>query len=647
MKHTPRRVAIALLLVAMCLVAFRVTRPEPAHAQVGSSGVNSTISAQDWPAWQTLLEILSGQTPSRIPTSMSFANPSGTITSYQPNGATTTKNNGFFASLGTNGRTCFTCHQPQDGWALTPASVRATYALAGPNATLFSRIDAANCPTSPGANSSNGAAFAYAHSQLLTRANFRINVDLPAKANQQWSKVLVNYDPTGCENDPKYGLPAGKASVYRRVLPAANLAFLDPMGPLGLAPASTPGRIRPTFAPCNNGGFCLGKSPAQNNTNIVPTGSPTMGGFAIMWDSREPNLITQFIGANGFHAQATQRQLNQLEGTLANPMPAACAGVNFNSSFPLPTACLMALNNPENCPPTNPLNAGSPVCQAVQFQTNVFFAQAWDILGQDLTGVDGSGATGGAQNLAGFLAADASLFEQRLSPPTPNLVLTPGSEFTLFDNWAGINGNDFVSQSRASIYRGQQIFNTRTFVIAGVSGFSDIPGAGRGTPATGGKLTGRCTNCHNVVNVGDDAGMPGFHTGIGDNFCQHATFLTATAQNPVPAPCGTALPPGPGEPLFTFYCPKGSIEYFSNPDPTNTYDVFQTTDPGFALITGQCNDLGRMKRPILRGLASRAPYFHNGSAATLQDLVNFYNQRFNIGLSDQDMNDLVNFLSSL
>jgi len=366
-----------------------------------------------------------------------------------------------------------------------------------------------------------------------------------------------------------------------------------------------------------------------------------------MWDSREPNLITQFIGANGFHAQATQRQLNQLEGTLANPMPAACAGVNFNSSFPLPTACLMALNNPENCPPTNPLNAGSPVCQAVQFQTNVFFAQAWDILGQDLTGVDGSGATGGAQNLVGFLAPDASVMEQRLSPPTPNLVLTPGSEFTLFDNWAGINGNDFVSQSRASIYRGQQIFNNRTFVIAGISGFSDIPNAGRGTPATGGKLTGRCTNCHNVVNVGDDAGMPGFHTGIGDNFCQHATFLTASAQNPVPAPCGTALPPGPGEPLFTFYCPKGSIEYFSNPDPTNTYDVFETTDPGLAVLTGQCNDLGKMKRPILRGLASRRPYFHNGSAATLQDLVIFYNQRFNIGLSDQDVTDLVNFLSSL
>jgi cytochrome c peroxidase len=49
----------------------------------------------------------------------------------------------------------------------------------------------------------------------------------------------------------------------------------------------------------------------------------------------------------------------------------------------------------------------------------------------------------------------------------------------------------------------------------------------------------------------------------------------------------------------------------------------------------------------LRGLAGRAPYFHNGSAATLQDVVEFYDQRFAIGLTDQDKTDLVAFLKSL
>ena len=36
---------------------------------------------------------------------------------------------------------------------------------------------------------------------------------------------------------------------------------------------------------------------------------------------------------------------------------------------------------------------------------------------------------------------------------------------------------------------------------------------------------------------------------------------------------------------------------------------------------------------MLRALASRAPYFHNGSAATLEDVVDFYDTRFSIGLT--------------
>ena len=618
--------ATLLSVVCLLLIAFRVSSPEFAHAQ--GSGT-ATL----------LLQILSGTIPASIPASLSFQNAAGTITSYQPNGATTTSNNGFFSPLGSNGRTCFTCHQPQDGWALTPQSVQTTYNLTHGNTPLFQAIDSAVCPSDPRATSTNPMEFALSHAQVLTKANFRIGVTLPAKANQQWAKLTVSYDPLGCENDAKYGLPANQVSVYRRVLPAANVGFLDPMGPLGISPDLG-------FFPCKSGGFCLGASPAQNNVNTAPTDSATVGGFAIMWDAREPSLETQFIDANSFHAQATPLQMNQLEGTLANPVPATCLGVNFNSPDPIPAACLAALNAPENCPPANPSNATSPVCQAVAFQSNIFAAQSSSSAG-DLTGSDGSGATGGPVNLFGFLSPTASLVEQQPNPPTPNLVLSRGlSEFSLYNSF---NGTGSVAALRASIQRGQNIFNTRQFVIAGIAGFSDIPGAGRGTPATGGKLTGTCTNCHNVVNVGDDAGMEGMRTGIGDNFCQHATFLTANpTTNPAPvAPCGTSLPPSQDLPLFTFYCPKGSIEYFSNPDPTNTYDVYQTTDPGLGAITGQCNDLGKMKRPVLRGVAARAPYFHGGNAATLTALVNFYNVRFNIGLSPQDVTDLVNFLNSL
>jgi hypothetical protein len=51
--------------------------------------------------------------------------------------------------------------------------------------------------------------------------------------------------------------------------------------------------------------------------------------------------------------------------------------------------------------------------------------------------------------------------------------------------------------------------------------------------------------------------------------------------------------------------------------------------------------------PQLRALAPRAPFFSDGSAATLLDVVNFYDKRFSINLSAAEKKDLVNFLSSL
>jgi cytochrome c peroxidase len=78
-----------------------------------------------------------------------------------------------------------------------------------------------------------------------------------------------------------------------------------------------------------------------------------------------------------------------------------------------------------------------------------------------------------------------------------------------------------------------------------------------------------------------------------------------------------------------------------------TGERVQTTDPGRAMVTGKWKDIARFKGPILRGLAARAPYFHNGSAATLLDAVNFYDDRFNLGLSEQQKSDLAAFLGSL
>jgi len=65
------------------------------------------------------------------------------------------------------------------------------------------------------------------------------------------------------------------------------------------------------------------------------------------------------------------------------------------------------------------------------------------------------------------------------------------------------------------------------------------------------------------------------------------------------------------------------------------------------LITGKWRDVGRLKGPILRGLPARAPYFHNGSAKSVDDVVEFYDGRFNIGFTPQEKDDLIAFLRTL
>ena len=73
----------------------------------------------------------------------------------------------------------------------------------------------------------------------------------------------------------------------------------------------------------------------------------------------------------------------------------------------------------------------------------------------------------------------------------------------------------------------------------------------------------------------------------------------------------------------------------------------QTTDAGRALIIGKWKDIGRFKGPILRGLAARAPYFHNGSAKDFQAVLEFYDTRFGIGFTQQEEDDLIAFLRTL
>lgn len=488
---------------------------------------------------QVLLGGLLGQVPPTIPQTTTDTDSTGKVSSYQPAGATKTSTSAFFATgLGgsTNGRTCFTCHQPQDGWALKPSTAVANFQKTGGRSPLFQPVDGSDCPSLITAHQTIPQ-FLATHTQMLNNANTRIFLQEPPV--HDWAKVTVVNDPTTCENSAVYGLNAAKPmlSFYRRPLPTANLFFQDPQNPFLIV-------------------------PSVNNSS-----------FSIMWDSREADLTSQFNDAVLIHAQAP------------------------------------------NGPTTAEINEG------VDFQDGIFTAQSSDAKAGDLTGGDGSGATGGPVDLSG--------------DPKGKFPIPPSSiAFDLFDVPAFTSpstGTLAAKAQRASVARGEAIFNTRKFSVSGVSGLNDL----FGNPLPG----STCAACHNNLNAGNDFFLAVFHTGIGDNSSVSPGESTATA-----------LPPTPDMPLFAFWCPVGSIPFFSNPQvgsDNNTYDVFETEDPGYGWISGKCTDLGKMKVPVLRGLASRAPFFHGGEAKSMADLVNFYDTRFTIGLTTQDKQDLVNFLNTL
>jgi cytochrome c peroxidase len=67
--------------------------------------------------------------------------------------------------------------------------------------------------------------------------------------------------------------------------------------------------------------------------------------------------------------------------------------------------------------------------------------------------------------------------------------------------------------------------------------------------------------------------------------------------------------------------PNFTDESFRN---TGVGAALGVAEPGRAAITGSPADRGRFKVPTLRGAALSPPYFHDGSAATLEDVVAFY-----------------------
>lgn len=233
----------------------------------------------------------------------------------------------------------------------------------------------------------------------------------------------------------------------------------------------------------------------------------------------------------------------------------------------------------------------------VAFEMGVFTAQTFD---NDANNLSAAQAEGGPASLAAktfsFGMNDVVSGDYATGAPFTSVV------FHTYDAWANRPGGG-TEAARRAVARGQALFNTKPIAISGVKGINDD----LGVPV----LNGTCTTCHDTPNSGNHSIPAPLDIGLTD-----ASRRTADM------------------PLYT-------LRRFS------TGETIQTTDPGRALLTGKWKDIARFKGPILRALAGRAPYFHNGSAASLSSVINFYDARFGIGLTAQEKSDLAAFLRTL
>ena len=428
---------------------------------------------------------------SGIPNPTSSQDPSGTLSTYSTAGPIDV-GNAFFQDMGTNGRTCNSCHVSSNAWTISPAEVQARFRATSGTDPIFRPVDGANCPS---ADVSTVAARKAAYSQLLNKGLIRISIATPTGADFQITQID---DPYNCPQTT-----AGQPAMYRRPLPSTNLPFLT----------------------------------------------------TVMWDGRESprgqsitaDLTQQGIDATLGHAQAatapTAQQLQQI--------------VTFE------TAIFTAQMNDNDAGVLTAKGAGGGPLTLSQQQ---FYTGINDALGGDPTG-------------ASFNRVAMTIYEKWLNSPSP---------------------------AKASIARGEDLFNNLPITIEGVAGLNDLPGMS--------SFIGFCTTCHDSPNVGNHSLSLAINIGITD----------------YPARPGLDIS---GLPVYTIQCTNGTTT--------------QTTDPGRAMITGHCVDIGKTKGPILRALAARAPYFHNGSAKTLRDAVEFYESRFHLGLTEQQKQDLVAFLQTL
>lgn len=236
------------------------------------------------------------------------------------------------------------------------------------------------------------------------------------------------------------------------------------------------------------------------------------------------------------------------------------------------------------------------MARIVDFETRVYTAQQSDRAGGAL---NADGAEGGAEKLATSEAGQLG-----------DIGKPVWSEYAAWEKpVAGLAPQQ--AAFRASVARGAKSFRERTFLISDSAGINAPIGFGN-------PVRNACAFCHNMAQMGNDV-APG-QVDLG------------TTNQPFADPM-------PWLPLFRVTCTGTPNRFYGR--------VIYTYDPGYALTTGRCADVGKITLQSLRGLSARAPYFSNGSARDLRAVIDFYDRRYNIGYSEQEKQDLVNLMSVL
>jgi hypothetical protein len=298
--------------------------------------------------------------------------------------------------------------------------------------------------------------------------------------------------------------------------------------------------------------------------------------------------------------------------TALDPATGWPTSMNLMAVARLPTLATQAADAARNHLQVSGTLSAAQIADIVAFESQVYMAQVASTSGGTLVEADGPPAFG-PRNLA---AGEAGV----LGNNTTRYVFPMGGKWLQLPR-TGDATADLRAAARESIARGHDVFMFRTFWIRDSMHLNTV-GLGNPTKRT-------CATCHGMHMTGMDTANGWMDIGT--------TNLPRASEVPL-NPWTSAREQMP---LFRVTCNPGV-----RPHPF-LGKVIYTQDPGRALISGQCNDVGTIVMQQFRGLAARAPYFSNGSAATLRELVDFYDRRYNIGLSEQERQDLVNFLGAL